>query len=170
VIDLGTVTEASVLIIQGNAAGHHFTVESYDSTGGYLDLLVNAAAPYEGIRPLNFGPEPHAGRLVISAIDPWKIIVSAARHSILDDRRLLLPAEYAGNRDDVLFFQSSPGEAVITGNAEGRHFGIIGHNGGWQLLVNTIEPYSGTVGLHPDTWALEVRATGSWSASITEGR
>jgi len=155
-----------VLAIVGNAAGRHFTVESYDSTGSYLDLLVNAAAPYEGVRPLNFGPEPHASRLEISATGPWTITVSAIRHATLDDRWLLLPAQYTGSGDDVFFFQNAPGNATFAGSDEGRHFGVIGYNGGWQLLVNTTEPYSDTVVLHPNTWALEIEATGPWSASI----
>jgi hypothetical protein len=62
----------------------------------------------------------------------------------------------------------SPSLIHITGNAASRHFAVKGYGGGRPtLLVNSTDPYQGTVRLDADTIALEITAVGAWTIDIT---
>lgn len=52
----------------------------------------------------------------------------------------------------------------ITGNKGGRHFGVTGYgDSDWDLMVNTTDPYEGTVRLPKgDFVVLEINAIGNW--------
>lgn len=135
--------EPGFLHIKGNSEGGLFAVISYSATGEYLDLLVNVTEPYEGRRPI--GWEDEATRLSISATGPWEItyypLLPAYAHT------LTVPGEYQGAGDDVILFQGGiPDIATITGNASGRFMAIIAYDTGYlSLLVNTTDPYQGSV-------------------------
>jgi predicted small lipoprotein YifL len=164
VVDLDRPNEASLIHIAGNAAGHHFAVKSYDSVGNYLELLVNTTEPYNGTRPLDFMADEYATRLEITASGDWAVTISPlVLISVLD-----VPGTYEGEGDDVIFLNGNPDLATIEGNQAGRHFAIKGYNGGRNLLVNTTDPYEGTVILHKETLILEIIAEGPWSITVTE--
>lgn len=166
VVTLPNPGELGVLYVEGNAASAHFAVTSYDRAGEYMNLLVNTTDPYKGFRPLDFMDDEATATLEIKATGPWTVQVISPYHSSLLDHWVLLPEQYQGIGDDVLFIIGSPTKATISGNGAGAHFAVIGYNGGWNLLVNTTDPYEGKVRLHPGTVALEIKATGSWSINI----
>ncbi|SCX61252.1 hypothetical protein SAMN03159343_0068, partial [Klenkia marina] len=73
-----------------------------------------------------------------------------------------------GVGDAVLISQTSGQTATITGNADGRYFGVAGYgSSGSGGLVNTTDPYSGTVPWPRGTNVIvEVTATGGWTLDV----
>jgi outer membrane lipoprotein SlyB len=57
----------------------------------------------------------------------------------------------------------APSRATITGNAAGRYFGVRGYGSFSELLVNTTDPYEGTVRVDGSTMIIVVQAEGEWT-------
>ncbi len=76
---------------------------------------------------------------------------------------------YSGTGDDVVGIVKPNSEgvlAVITGNDAREHFAVEGLDGNQELLVNTSDPYTGTILLDAqggETTQLQVTATGRWT-------
>lgn len=47
-----------------------------------------------------------------------------------------------------------------------RYFSVITYGSGFDLLVNTVDPYSGTVRIDPGSTVMTVHAVGGWSISL----
>jgi hypothetical protein len=75
-------------------------------------------------------------------------------------------AAIEGTGDDVIIIDGEPDIAQISGNADGRYFGVIGYSNRSNLLVNTTDPYDGRVIVARDTILVEVEAVGSWSITF----
>ena len=148
--DLATIT--------GNAAERYFGVQGYN---GGRNTLVNTTDAYEGTVLLH----QDTLVLVVSAEGAWEIqILPLASARILE-----VPGVIGGSGDDIIILTGgTPDTATITGNAAERHFAVFGYNNGRDLIVNTTDPYEGTVMLHPDTLLLEIKATGPWSVEVAE--
>jgi hypothetical protein len=67
----------------------------------------------------------------------------------------------------VLLVVGTPDLAMITGNPGGNYFGVIGYGDRSQLLVNTTDPYEGTVLVNSDVLALEIVSEGLWTIELT---
>lgn len=155
--------EVAIAHITGNAASHHFAVTSFGSDGERIDLLVNTTEPYEGIRLIDPRSGQHTTRFEINATGSWTIEVLPLSSA----RKFSVPGAIEGNGDDVVMLTgSTPDLATVKGNAAGRHFAVMGYGQYSDLLVNTTDPYEGTVRLEADTVVLEVLATGSWSIVV----
>jgi hypothetical protein len=158
--------EPAIVHIVGNAESDYFSVTSYTGDWRCLNLLVNTNDPYDGIRPLDFN-EMHAERFVVHATGRWtiEILPLAAAHTIW------LSGSIQGTGDDVIALAgATPDQATISGNAGSTYFGIISYDITGQyvdLLVNTVDPYEGTVLLTADAAYLEVMAEGEWDLSVT---
>jgi hypothetical protein len=154
----------SLIHITGNAASRHFAVVSYGHDGQRIGLLVNTTSPYDGRRPLDFMVGEHATRFEVSATGAWTIAILP----LTETRRLTVPGSTEGSGDDVIFLiGASPDLATISGNASSRHFAVKGYGGARPtLLVNTTDPYQGTVRLDADTIALEITAVGAWTIDV----
>jgi hypothetical protein len=164
VIDVDRPGDPSLIRISGNAAARHFAVRSYGPDGQRIDLLVNTTEPYEGTHPLDFLDREHTTRFEISATGPWTMEILP----LLEARTVRVPGTIEGSGDDVLLLVGdSPDLATITGNSAGRHFAIVGYSRSRNLLVNTTDPYDGTIRLDADTVILVIKATGPWSITFT---
>ncbi len=164
IVDFYNSYEIAIVHITGNASSRHFAVKNYGSDGNSIDLLVNITGPYDGVRPLDFGDGEHTTRFEVSASGEWRIEVLP----IASARVLTVPGVIEGRGDDVIFFKgATPDLAKIKGNAESRHFAVKGYGKHYDLLVNTTDPYEGTVIVSDDTVVIEIRAEGSWSIEIT---
>jgi hypothetical protein len=145
--------------ITGNDAGPHFAVHGVD---GDQDLLVNTTDPYSGTVLL----DADAGgttQLQVSASGPWSITLSDP----LTAPRLAMGAN-TGTGDAVFVYEGPRGIAQIDGNAGGRHFGVIALTGDANdLLVNTTDPYSGSVPMPPGPGFVTVSAEGNWSIVVS---
>lgn len=164
VIDFINPFEMGVIHITGNASGRFFAVKAYTDDGQY-DLLVNTGDPYDGFRPLDFGRK-HTTRFEVMATGDWKIELLPITSAHL----MVIPGEISGKGDDVILLlrgNFTPDLAKITGNASSRFFAVKSYGQSTDLLVNTGDPYEGTVVLSSDVIVLEVMASDSWTIKIT---
>lgn len=166
VVDIDWPETLGLMIVKGNAAGRHFSIVPYKEDGSRMVSIVNTSDPYEGIRPFNFDGD-YAARLEISASGEWAIEIVP----LSEANTFSVPGTYAGRDDDVLILiGSKPDLATISGNAEGHHFSIIPYSGGGKRMVsvvNTSDPYEGTVIIPKDAVILVISCVGDWSISIT---
>jgi hypothetical protein len=164
-IDLEPMSGYAVAHIVGNSTSRHMAVQSFDANGNPVDLLVNTTDPYDGFRPVDFYERETTVRLQVTATGPWQITlypITPEHNRVID-----VPGTYSGVGDDVTFLEGGiPDMANIKGNQSSRHFAVISYNGGGDLLVNTTDPYEGSVILHKDTIVLEIVSAGGWSIEI----
>lgn len=164
IVDFENPFNLAIVHITGNASSRHFAVKNYDGNGNYLDLLVNTTDPYDGIRPLDFGNNEHTTRFEVKAVGEWKIEILP----LTSARVLNVPGSIEGKGDEVLILRGGkPDLAKIKGNASSRHFAIKAYGNYADLLVNTTDPYEGTVIVRSDTVVIEIKAEGNWSIEIT---
>jgi hypothetical protein len=150
---------AAVLVyIRGNAGSRYFGVESYDDAGEQVDLLVNTTDPYEGVVLMDIGNDDQTTRLQITAEGEWFIEL----RSLNTARRVSVPGTIEGTGDDVFIVDGDPDVAQISGNADGRYFGVWAYGDRGHLLVNTTDPYDGRVIVARDIVLVQVTAVGGW--------
>ncbi len=164
IVDFDNPYEIAIVHISGNASSHFFAVKNYGSDGNPLDLLVNTTDPYDGVRPLDFGEGEHTTRFEVTASDEWRIEVLA----IASARVLTVPGNIVGKGDDVILVKgATPDLGKIKGNAESSFFSVKSYGNNSDLLVNTTDPYEGTVIVSSDTVILEIQAVDIWSIEIS---
>lgn len=145
--------------ITGNTEACHFSVTGYDAAGNYTELFVNTTDYYTGYV---LDPEQDTRTLEVDAEGPWTIeIVSLYTAPVLP-----VGETYSGIDDAVLLIPSDCRSAIINGNTMSRYFSVITYGSGFDLLVNTVDPYSGTVRIDPGATVMTVHAVGGWSISL----
>ena len=152
-----------VFRITGNQEGRHFSVKAYDSFAEYIDLLVNTTSQYSGV---TYDPTQSTAMLEISATGDWTIELV----SIYTMDALISGNSISGEGDAVLQVFAPVLTADIQGNDASAHFSVKSYDmdGGYlDLLVNTTDPYSGTVMMGLDVSTLVISAEGPWT--ITAG-
>lgn len=164
VVDFENPFEVSIAHVTANAASRHFSIWSYDANGNQVDLLVNTTDPYEGIVLMDTEIDSFTTRFEVTATGVWIIVVD----HLTAARELEVPGTIEGVGDDVVILRGgTPDLANVTGNEASRHFSIWGYGSSADLLVNTTDPYEGTVILSGDTIVLEITAVGPWSIEVT---
>ena len=152
-----------VFRITGNQEERHFSVKAYDSFAEYIDLLVNTTSQYSGV---TYDPTQSTAMLEISATGDWTIELV----SIYTMDALISGNSISGEGDAVLQVFAPVLTADIQGNDASAHFSVKSYDmdGGYlDLLVNTTDPYSGTVMMGLDVSTLVISAEGPWT--ITAG-
>lgn len=150
--------------IIGNAGGRFFAVSNLDANNDQIDLLVNTGDPYDGLRPLDFRDDERTVRFQVQAVGEWTIEILP----LSSIKFVEVPGSISGKGDFVFALTGKdPDTAKIVGNAEGRYFAVLGYSGSVDLLVNTGDPYDGTVLLDGDTVIIEIQAVGEWTIEIT---
>lgn len=81
------------------------------------------------------------------------------------------PRVYTGSGDGVITIDK-PGDgsicsATISGNKASSLFAVKGVDGEKDLLVNTPDPYSGSVPLSAGPALVQVSVTGTWSINVS---
>lgn len=165
VIDFEKWTGPAIAQISGNQAGNgNFAI--YAHTENDRDLIVNTIDPYSGIVPLDFASGQQTTRFEINAPGDWSITIlplSAARV-------LNVPGQIQGQGDDVIALDGGqPDIAAISGNQTGAgNFAIYAYTpNDRDLIVNTIDPYSGSVPLDSNALVLVIHAVEDWTIDIT---
>lgn len=164
VIKIEVPDDEFVLYVSGNAQSRHFAVKGYDASGKMTELFVNTTEPYEGI---TFDSDYETTTLEISAVGEWHIEVrSLWSCDIIDDY-----TAYSGSGDSVVLLNVDATTAIIEGNSASRHFAVKSYGDSKSLLnqnlmVNTTEPYSGTVMMKYDPYLLVITAVGEWSITL----
>jgi hypothetical protein len=165
VIDLPHRCEC-VAHITGNKGHRFFAVETLDDNNKNVALLVNTADPYDGYRPLDFVSTEKSARIKVTATGAWSIeLVDLFSYT----RSVIVPGHMEGTGDDIVWLMGArPDLVMISGNERGRFFAVES----WSttardLLVNTADPYSGTVPIAGNATLLQVTANDAWSIDIT---
>lgn len=161
------VGEPAIAHIKGNSSSRHFSVVNYDTNQNYLDLLVNTTETYDGIVLL----DSETTEFEISATGSWQIeirpLVTARSVGVNDSIQITdYNCKISGRNDEVIIVVSNQDSTLVsvTGNKGGRYFGVTGYGDtGWNLMVNTTDPYEGTVRLPKGNFVvLEIIAIGNW--------
>jgi hypothetical protein len=171
IVDVEQDVGPALVHIVGNAGARHFAVINYDSNNERIDLLVNTTDPYDGYRPLDFLDSEQTARFEMKASGEWKIeIIPLAPLPEMEEHIMEVPGTYEGNGDNVIFLVGgTPDLAAISGNQGAHHFAVKSYSAeGRDLLVNTTDPYNGTVMLDHDATALEVKASGPWTIEVAD--
>lgn len=145
--------------ITGNVSGNHFAVKGYDSSGEYTELFVNTLEPYSGSV---FELEQSTRMLEVTSTGDWTVRVKPLSSAPV----LTVNEAYSGSGDAVLLVPSGCTNAKITGNSGSNHFAVKGYGDYYDLLVNTLDPYSGTVRLERNIVVLTITAEGSWQITV----
>lgn len=143
VVDLDWPYGVALVEITGNPNSFHFAVKSLDENNETLDLLVNTTDIYYGTKLINLRDGEVVKRFEVSASGEWLITVKP----INELRKATSPDSISGIGDDVIGLKNSCQKLRITGNNSSQYFGVIAYSvsEGKTLLVNTTEPYQGTV-------------------------
>lgn len=158
--EIAPLDELWYMEITGNAASNHFAVKGYDASGDYTELFVNTLEPYSGSV---LDPEQSTRMLEVTSSGDWTV-----RLKPLSGAPVLTTNEtYSGSGDAVLLVPTGCTSAKITGNSASHHFAVKGYGDYYNLLVNTIDPYAGTVRLERNTVVLTVTAEGSWQITVS---
>ena len=150
-----------MLRISGNSCDRHFAVVTLDRDLESIDLLVNTTSPYHGVTLIDLARDATVAAFEIDSECEWSIEflpMSAAQ-------TMTHPGTISGSGDDVVTVPHG-GVMNIVGNAADRHFAVIayGPNGkSLDLLVNTADPYNGTVRVPGGTRYLQIDGVGSWT-------
>lgn len=142
--------------ITGNSDARHFSVTGYDSSGNYTELFVNTTDYYTGSV---LDSEQNTRTLEVKAEGDWTITIV----SLYTAPVVKAGETYSGIDDAVLLIPLGSRSAVINGNSLSRHFAVKTYGSGFDLLVNTVDPYSGTVRVDPGATVMTVNAEGGWS-------
>lgn len=159
-VDLDVPDDAAGIAEIAYTGAANFTIQAFDATGEFPDLLVNTIGDYAGTVPVNFDGDP-VRRLEITASGPWTITV----RPVADAEEFVGRAE--GSGDMVLVAPDGiDGELGITHNGEDA-FVVQAYGGDFpELLVDETGDFEGAVGVS-DVIALEIRADGRWT--VAEG-
>lgn len=158
-IDITPLDDLWYMEISGNQAGSHFAVKGYNASDDYAELFVNTTDPYKGSV---FELEQSTRMLEITASDSWSVNL----RPLSDAPRLTADEAYSGIGDAVLLLPSGCTSAQISGNDWSRHFAVKAYGDYFDLLVNTVDPYSGRVRLERNAVVLTVTAEGGWTITV----
>lgn len=154
-----------IVHITGNSSSNHFAVKNLDSANESINLLVNTTERYNGWVPLDWRAGEQTARFEVSAESAWTIEV----FGLSAIEKLSIPGSFSGEGDFVFaIIGGTPDIAVIAGNAISSHFAVksYGSDGDIDLLVNTTDPYSGSVVLDAEALLIEITAEDDWEVEI----
>jgi hypothetical protein len=160
-VDLEREREPSIAHISHEGSGH-FSVINYDSDGKRIGLLVNTTGAYDGVVPIDFAAGEHTARFRVEADGEWTIKVL----DLLAARAAEIPGDIEGEGDEVIVLGGSPHVATIEVPGDGN-FALWSYGSGYDLVVNEMAPYQGSVVLDPHAFFLVIGADGPWSLSVT---
>jgi hypothetical protein len=158
-VPAGYTSIPAVIHITGNTGGvDNFSVQASDN-----QLLVNTVDAYNGYVPLDFKDAETSPTLQISAGGPWSLTFAPV-NSVPQ-----FSAATTGTGDTVLEYVGKSGVLAVTGNAGGvDNFSIIEYGtDGTNLLVNTVDPYTGRVPIQSGPEILVISAANAWTLSVT---
>lgn len=157
VIEIEPPTAMFVLKITGNSVSNHFGVKGYDTQGNPTELFVNTTEPYTN--GVTIDSTFMTTTLEIKATGEWSITVIPVQSL----EKIETGTLKEGSGDQVFLISGNPHRANITGNSGAHYFGVIAHDAsGRDVLVNTTEPYEGSVIISSDAVILEVKSEDSW--------
>lgn len=165
VVLLESPISLAAMDVSANASGRYFGIKPILTTGEAGGSLVNTTDPFDGTVLLLGTDQDAIAGFEISSSGPWTFLIKS-----IAEVPYLGPTEtIEGAGDALVRLDETVGLTTITvtGNDEGRYFGVKPHGANYSFsVINTTDPYSGTVRLDPGTLLLEVTAIGSWSITL----
>ena len=164
VVVLDSPISLAAMDVSANASSRYFGIKPILVSGDSGSSLVNTTDPFEGtVLLLGAGQDAIAG-FEVSSNGPWSFTIKS-----IAEVSYLGPAEtIEGSGDALIRLDETQGLTTISviGNEEGRYFGVRQHGDSSFSVINTTDPYTGTVRLDPGTLLLEVTAIGTWSITF----
>ena len=147
-----------MLEITGNSSSRHFSVKGYDEAMEYTELFVNTTDPYTGFV---LDPSLSTVTLEISAEGDWSITLHDLYANVPS---ISLGETITGSGDAIYEILSHGKTADILGNSGSHHFSVktFGDSQN-ELLVNTTDPYEGTVMLKGDPFLMIISSESDWT-------
>lgn len=154
----------AALKVSANAGGRYFGLEPVYPDGRSGTSLINTTDPFTGTVLVDGTRSGEIAGFEVRATGAWTFSLV----SISQVPQLEPGSTFLGSGSDLLRVDETVGltTLVVLGNAEGRYFGIRPHGTRTSSLVNTTDPYDGTVKVPEGTVLFEVRATGDWELSL----
>ena len=164
VITLDKPILLAAMDVKANAASRYFGISPLYASGDSGSSLVNTTDPLEGTVLLMGGFEEAVAGFEIRANGAWSFTIK----SIAEVPHLAPTETIEGNGDALVRLDETDGLTTISvvGNEDGRYFGVRPHGDSSFSVINTTEPYNGTVRLDSGTLLLEITAIGSWSITL----
>lgn len=160
IVDVNKWEGPALVRVEGNAESRHFAVLTHG--GDYPDAIVNTTDVYRGVRLIDF-EDSLTSRFEVNAEGGWRIEVLP----LSEARVLVVPGMISGEGDEVLILDGVADLATIRGNEAERHFAVMTHGDRFpDAIVNTTDPYEGTVIVGSETTVLEVLAVGGWTIEV----
>lgn len=142
----------------------NFSIVGLDANNeSTTDLLVNTIGAYTGTTAYGFGLSSGVVNLKVTASGPWTIKISP----ISSAPALPLPA--SGKGDAVYLWNGKSTNWAITNQGEG-HFAVINNGSGligYDLLVNELGAYTGTVPVKSGPAVTTISSDGTWTIKST---
>jgi len=166
VVDFKNPFGAAIAHIVGNYYSSHFSVKSFNENGEIIELLVNTSDSYDGIVPIDFINSQKTSRFEVSAFGQWSIEILPLSKA----RRIKVPGVIKGNGDDIIILTGGNADtAHIVGNQADKLFSVRGYReNGIDSLINTTDPYEGTILIETGIFLLEIKAFGEWTIELEE--
>lgn len=163
VLDISNWTDTGLLYAK-YTGGDNFIIQSYDSNGNPIDLLVNTIGAYEGVQLINYDTtQPLTTRLQIKSSGPWNIEIRST--STAD--KLVVPGTFKGKGDDVIILNGGTPDLLDADSSQAQdNFIVYAFDPMPELIVNEIAPYTGENMLTSMTGILEIKATGPWTIKV----
>ena len=164
VVILDTPVSLAAMDVDANASGRYFGIKPILLSGDSASSLVNTTDPFNGtVLLLGSGDDAIAG-FEVTSNGAWSFTIK----SISEVPYLAPGSTSEGSGDALVRLDETSGLTTITvvGNDEGRYFGVRPHGDSSFSVINTTDPYNGTVKLDSGTLLLEVTAIGLWSITL----
>lgn len=165
VVVLDSPVSLAAMDVNANDSGRYFGIKPILATGEAGISLVNTTDPFDGTVLLLGTDQDAIAGFEVSSNGPWSFVIK----SIAEVPFLGQSETIEGSGDALVRLDETVGLTTITvtGNSEGRYFGVRPHGATYSFsVINTTDPYTGTVRLDPGTLLLEITAIGSWSISL----
>lgn len=149
----------TAVTVTGNASSSYFGVKAVD---GDRDSFVNTTEPYAGTTLMD-ADGGNTTEIQVTASGSWSVTLSDLKTmpSFSDG-----PA-HTGKGDAVLVYRGAAGIGTINGNRGGDYFGVKYYGSDTSdSLVNTTDPYAGSVPWPAGVAIVVVTATGPWSIAV----
>lgn len=150
--------------VDANSSSRYFGVKPVYLDGESGSSLVNTTDPFLGTVLLEGNRSNALGGFEIRATGDWTLTLTS-----ISEVPLLESGEtFLGSGDELLRVKETEGLTTLdaVGNAEGRYFRLKPYGARSSSLINTTDPYNGTVRVPAGTVLLEVTATGDWALTL----
>lgn len=150
--------------IDANSSSRYFGVKPVYLDGESGSSLVNTTDPFLGTVLLEGNRSNALGGFEVRATGDWTLTLTS-----ISEVPLLESGEtFLGSGGDLLRVKETGGLTTLdaVGNAEGRYFGLKPYGARSSSLINTTDPYDGTVRVPSGTVLFEVTATGDWALTL----